>query len=872
MKAYAAWVKRRSSWVLAGLVIVSFVLAAQIPRLQINNDLQTFYPDDPLTQVYRAVLSLFGEDQFTRTVYVRFSAQEGQSVTSPQALLEMEQVLEVLRAVPQVVSAKGLPDLVKLISSGLHGGDPAFAALPVAGDPLGYSFAQVIQLTLQRLSTVHDFLSPQGTALVLAYLDQNANLLQVSQDVAAALAPVIDAAQATSIELMSYGTAIHSFNQTTFQDMRLLLPLAAVLMALILSWTFRLPRTTWLSLAALIAVVSMEVLYAKSPADAHWSIVMMAIVLCLGAMWIELTTRGYAPATRLKAMVAASLSAAAVTVASSWIIALLLLGLGIVFLTFRPLQEVYLPLAVVGMATLWTFGTMAVLGISLNFLMIAVFPLLIGVGLDNAIHLLLRTRQEASQGQSQAFESALLHTGRTLWYTTLTTLAGFAALLLTSSPPVRAFGVLSTVAMVSAFLVLMTLIPSLQRWVQTDAAAPWAVGRSRSASWMPRLMRPRVAGVWIAMVCALGAFAFVDGQQLQVFPYDLRWLLPPQDSQVRLYEQLNEEFKNYDQVNVLLQGDVAQLEVMRALNQILTPALSASPHARQVRHIGRLLDDVRFADPQAESRFLEDFQTAPDQAFLHLLDRSWQQPGIQDRLRGLAHRGESGGYDATVVRVDVLRAHSPEGVSDIADDLQRRLQAVQPALESLGLRVSISGSPFLERLSLTALKDSFFQSMLWGFVWVGIVLIFLFRSFLWGMICLTPMVLVMALELGTIHWLGLHISASTALVAALGIGLGVDYTIHMARRVKEHANIETAIAATAPALWGAAGTTLAAFLTLLLGQIPWNRDFGILVSTAIAYAFAVTLWVFPSLLAVMKPWLLRSPETGPAATSSRRTL
>lgn len=868
MKAYAAWVQRRSNWVLAGLAIATLALVAQVPRLQINNDLQTFYPDDPLTQVYRSVLSLFGEDQFTRTVYVRFSARPGQSVTSPEALLEMEQVLEVLRGIPQVVGAKGLPDLVKLIASGLHAGDPAFAVLPVDGDPSGYSFAQVIQLTLQRLSTVHDYLSPQGTALALAYLDQNADLLQVAAAVAAALAPVVDGARATSIELMSYGTAIHSFNQTTFEDMRLLLPLAAALMALILSWTFRLPRTTWLSLAALIAVVSLEVLYAKSPADAHWSIVMMAIALCLAATWLELSARGHSLGIRMKALAAALLSAVAVTVASSWIVALFLLGLGITLLTFRPLQEVYLPLAVVGTATLWTFGTMAVLGISLNFLMIAVFPLLIGVGLDNAIHLLLRTRQEASQGQSQAFESALLHTGRTLWYTTLTTLAGFAALLLTSSPPVRAFGVLSTVAMVSAFIVLMTLIPALQRWVQTDAAAPWAVGRS--ASWMPRLMRPRVAGVWIAMVCALGAFAFVDGQQLQVFPYDLRWLLPPQDSQVRLYQQLNEEFKNYDQVHVLLRGDVAQLDVMRALNQILTPALAASPHARQVRHIGRLLDDVRFADPQAESRFLEDFQTAPDQAFLHLLDRSWQQPSVQDRLRGLIHRSESGRYDATVVRVDVLRAHSPEGVSAVADDLQRRLQAVQPALESLGLRVSISGSPFLERLSLMALKDSFFQSMLWGFVWVGIVLIFLFRSLLWGIICLIPMVLVMALELGTIHWLGLHISASTALVAALGIGLGVDYTIHMARRVKEHANIETAIAATAPALWGAAGTTLAAFLTLLLGQIPWNRDFGILVSTAIAYAFAVTLWVFPSLLVVMKPWLLRSPETGPAATSSRR--
>ena len=89
-----------------------------------------------------------------------------------------------------MIAAKGLPDLVKLISSGLHGGNPEFAVLPVDGDPLGYSFAQVIQLTTQRLSSVQDFVSPQVTGLVVAQLSQQADILEISERVQRAIEPI----------------------------------------------------------------------------------------------------------------------------------------------------------------------------------------------------------------------------------------------------------------------------------------------------------------------------------------------------------------------------------------------------------------------------------------------------------------------------------------------------------------------------------------------------------------------------------------------------------------------------------------------------------------------------------------------------------
>ncbi len=857
LKAYAGWMERYAGWALALLVGVTLVLASQLPRLEIHNDLQTFYPNAPVTQTYQHISETFGGDHFSRTLFIRLTPQEGQTITSPEAILDMEAVLETLKQTVGVVSAKGLPDLVKLISSGLHGGDPAFAILPVDGDPLGYSFAQVIQLTTQRLSTVQDYLSPQGTALVVANIAQHADILEVAERAEQSLSGIL--ASATQIELMSYGNALNTFNDTTQQDLQLIIPLMATLMALVLLWTFRLKNRAWWVIGSLVTAVSALALEGGINLIWWWSLVALSVAFCLVSLWIQLRDR-YKSATKLKALVVVLIAFVGVGLGVSWSLALITLMLVLFLLSFHSLHEIYLPLLVIGVSTVWTFGWMAMFNIPLSFLLIAIFPLLFGVGLDDALHLLIRFRQERQAGQphQQALSEALSHTGRTLWYTTLSTIVGFAALMSSGSPPVQAFGLLATFAMFSAFIVTVTLIPSIQQLLGKEISLSASSSEAPVTGLWRKFTQPRLAWMWLILVAGLGVLAFANGQHLKVFPYDLRWLLPEGNQQAVLYERINEEFKNYDQVQILIEGDVVRLDLMRSLNQTLGPELSASPFVRQVRHIGRLLDDVRFSDTAAESRFLEDFGMDADRAYLNLLNHAKAQSPLQSRFDGLIHQADENEYNSTVVRIDVVRAHEPEAVSTITNDLQQRLERVRPELENLGLSVSITGSPYLEALSLTALKEGFFQSMGLAFILVGIVMAFLFRSVLWSLVCLLPLALVMALELATIHWLGLRISASTALVAALGIGLGVDYIIHLAQRVRENGKVIAGSALVSRALISASGTTLAAFGLMIFGQIPWNRDFGLLVSTAIIYALLATLWVLPALLTVAKPWLFRT--------------
>ncbi len=857
LEAYATWVKRGAGWILLGLFSLTVLLVVQLPRLQVVNDLQAFYPDDPRTRVYRQVVEAFGEAPFPHTLYVRFTPRAGGALTSAEAVLEMEAVLEALRAVPGVARAQGLPDLVKFIASGLHGGDPAFARLPVDGDPLGYSFEDVIRLTTQRLSSVQDYLSPQGSALAWAAFDPDADLLQTARAAADALAPLQESAEATRVELMGYGLSILDFNRATVSDLMSYLPLAAALMMFVLLLAFRAPLRAWVVVLALIALVAAWSLQFTADAALGTAAFWAALAFGLAAAGAHLHGEGTPRPTRLRAVAVLALLSLTVALSAGPAWGLVTLGLGVVAVSLKRMSEVYLPMAVVAVSGLWTFGLMSLTGVPLSFLMIAVLPLLLGVGLDDSLHLLHRYRHERHAGRErfEALRTTLGHTGKALWLTTLTTVAGFAALIASSSPPVRAFGLLSTFAMLSAFAVTLTLVPAAQRYLGTPNGRRGNRKPAVVRGLARYLTRPRWAGAWTAVALLVGGLAFAAGLELEVYPYDLRWMLPEGNEQIRLYEEINREFKSYDEVQILLEGEIADLEVMRALNQALVPALAASPYSRGVQHAGRLLDDLRFANPALAQTFMAAFAQSPDRAYSQLMDAVWEQGPLRDRARALLHRGPEGAYDAAVVRINVLRAHEPEGVAAITADLERRLEEARPALEAAGLSVSLTGSPYLESLSLTALREGFFISMGLAFLLVGIVLVWAFRSVSWALVCLVPIALVMALELATIHWLGLRISASTALVAALGIGLGVDYTIHLTQRVRETGSIGRGCSLVSTALVAASGTTLAAFLTLVLGQIPWNRDFGVLASTAIAYALLVGLGVYPAVLTVARRWL-----------------
>ncbi|MEX2366095.1 MAG: MMPL family transporter, partial [Pseudohongiellaceae bacterium] len=102
-------------------------------------------------------------------------------------------------------------------------------------------------------------------------------------------------------------------------------------------------------------------------------------------------------------------------------------------------------------------------GIPLDIMSITIAAIIIGIGVDDAIHYLHRFRQEFTPGTDvrDAVKASHASIGDALYYTSFTIIIGFSVLGLSKFMPTVYFGLLAALAMLLALLANLTILPSL---------------------------------------------------------------------------------------------------------------------------------------------------------------------------------------------------------------------------------------------------------------------------------------------------------------------------------------------------------------------------------------------------------------------------
>lgn len=126
---------------------------------------------------------------------------------------------------------------------------------------------------------------------------------------------------------------------------------------------------------------------------------------------------------------------------------------------FRSFKRAALAMIPVGFAVLCMLGGMQILGISLNYLNIIALPMVIGIGVDSAIHLLGRFYENERHNMRVAVE----RTGRAIMVTGLTTIFGFGSLTFASFRGIREIGVLAIIGTLCTLFAALFLLPAVLR-------------------------------------------------------------------------------------------------------------------------------------------------------------------------------------------------------------------------------------------------------------------------------------------------------------------------------------------------------------------------------------------------------------------------
>ncbi|MEQ8766242.1 MAG: MMPL family transporter [Planctomycetota bacterium] len=134
-------------------------------------------------------------------------------------------------------------------------------------------------------------------------------------------------------------------------------------------------------------------------------------------------------------------------------------ALVILLLLLRSIRSVMTAALPTMTALGWTLGGMALTNTPLHLGNFVAVPLLVGIGLDDGIHLVSRLRS-ARRGAARASWSVILEdTGRPIWRTTATTTLAFGTLLLSRTPGLSSLGLLLAMGIAICFVTTLTTIP-----------------------------------------------------------------------------------------------------------------------------------------------------------------------------------------------------------------------------------------------------------------------------------------------------------------------------------------------------------------------------------------------------------------------------
>lgn len=542
------------------------------------------------------------------------------------------------------------------------------------------------------------------------------------------------------------------------------------------------------------------------------------------------------------------------------------------------------------------FGALAI-G-SLNLISIAFTVLLIGLGIDFAIHFALHI-QETRQLHGRvrgALRSAVREVGGALSLCAPTTAFAFFAFVPTNFVGMAQLGVLSGAGVIVAFLVAITVIPAaLTLWpINPRKTRPNPLFDTVSHHF-GRSMRPLAI---LTAIFGIGALFLLPQVQFDADPMSLR---DPNSPSVRTFEKLFEEAQSRPYRLNILEKDLETAQATAAkigtnkeiVERTLTLAdfvpenqsykldlidyVSGSPSfvfansatpARTIEHKTGIAYEVSRRSVESLREALEGSEAGSKGDHLHtVLGRLLEETQAMPRLYDGLERDFFRFWEFQINRLISQLSPSPVALESLPDDLKERYTApdgrqrveVVPAQNVRQLehrrtfvQAVAEQAPEATGSALTVLRsgdvvaNAMLQASLTAALVVTLVLWLLLREAVTVAMILFPVILAAVLTAGAGVLLNVPFNFANVIVIPLLIGLGADSAIHLALRARQLRRRTAVFSTSTPrAVLFSALTTIASFGSLALSDHRGTASMGELLTISIAFTLICSLIVLP---------------------------
>jgi hydrophobe/amphiphile efflux-3 (HAE3) family protein len=558
-------------------------------------------------------------------------------------------------------------------------------------------------------------------------------------------------------------------------------------------------------------------------------------------------------------------------------VALLFVILALIFKIRGVFPWRWLPLLVIILGIIYTFGLMGLFSIPLTMVSMAVFPVMVGLGIDYGIQFHNRYDEESLRNLKvkHAIRDSITHIGPAVGIALIAGCLGFTALFFSPVPMIQDFGLMLIIGVLASYFVAAFPLMAILCWrdrrnrkrnsasgkknkVTQKDINPGFVERGlvRLSPW--GIKHPFVI-ISVSLALTIGGLAL--DSEIEVITDQSAFLsedIPALQDLLKL-EELSGRHASFNLLikdngtdkadSAILNPDTLEW-MLQIENEIIDRSRAViteegEPAVSQASSIAGLIWQANDGQkPQDTGQVKKILAELPQSQIKNLLSQDRSAVNMVINLRYITHDKQ----EEIKEMLEEIMAESPPPAG---------ISAVLTGGPVIGLKVldSITGG----RTKMTLIGI--------GFIFTALLLMFRFRV-VRALLATLPIVLIIGWSALAMYVLGIEFTPLTATFGALIMGIGVEYTILLMMRYYEERGkdegpteaMTTSIAKIGRAISVSAFTTIGGFAALLVARdFPILIDFGIVTMIDVFFAFAASMVVLPTLIVWVDSRIVNGP-------------
>ena len=525
----------------------------------------------------------------------------------------------------------------------------------------------------------------------------------------------------------------------------------------------------------------------------------------------------------------------------------------IFFFFFRSFRATLITIFVVSVGVMWAFGLIGLFRYEMSILSALIPPLIIVIGVPNAVFLINKYQQEFRKhgNKAKSLKRVISKIGNVTLMTNLTTAAGFATFMFTRSKLMIEFGILASVSIMSIFILALFIITIAYSYMPIPKEKhlkhldkKWVEG---IVNWLSNVVRNKRITVYISTVVIIIMsmiglnFIKVSGSLIEDMPKNKEFT-----KDVRFIER---EFGGVLALEFLI--DAKRPKAAMKLNTF-----------KRIEKLEEIIDEI----PElSKSVSILNAVKYTKQAFYNNDPKYYQLPTKDEQLFIMPYVKNSTNNDnllKTYVdstgRYTRLTTYMKDIGTDKMERIEERLQSrIDKFFPKKRYDVTMTGKALVFLKGTNYLINNLVISLGLAILLISMFMGWMFKSFRMIIISLIPNMLPLLMTAGVMGYFGIPLKPSTILVFSVAFGISVDDTIHFLAKYRQELiasnwnvqkSVYAALKETGLSMFYTSIVLFFGFLVFTVSSFGGTKAIGGLVSGTLLVAMLANLVLLPSLL------------------------